>query len=456
MAPEQAGDENSEQQDDECQDNEQRDHSASFCRVQVTPVSPRGMPSRAATTPVGQSIHMVSTTDLTDLFLPEPEPRAVRYTVISVDDHVVEPAHMFEGRVPADLAAKAPRIVETDEGHQVWEFEGQRYTQVGMNAVAGRRPDSYSLEPFRFDQMRPGCYDAEARVKDMDINGVWASVNFPSQITGFCGRVFFDAPDRELGLACIRAWNDWLFEEWHAPHPDRIVPLGDLLSGRSRTRPCKRSGATPNAASPPSRFPNVRTRSACLRSGSATTGIPIIRAVVETDTVVSLHVGSSGLEVGPPGGAPLQIGATLFGQLSLTACAEWLWSEYPVRHPDLKIAMSEGGIGWVAMLHDRLENMVDRSGYGKGWEMRPAEVLRRNFWFCTLDDPSTIDTRHTIGVENVMVEVDYPHGDGTWPDTQQVIEDCWGHIPAEELRAMCCENAAALYRHPLPDPVLPS
>jgi hypothetical protein len=121
----------------------------------------------------------------------------------------------------------------------------------------------------------------------------------------------------------------------------------------------------------------------------------------------------------------------------------------------LKIAMSEGGIGWVAMLMDRLDNMVDRSGYGLGWDMRPADVLARNFWFCTLDDPSTIDTRHRIGVENIMVEVDYPHGDGTWPDTQQVIARYWGHLPEHELRAICCENAAALYRHPLPASVLP-
>jgi predicted TIM-barrel fold metal-dependent hydrolase len=398
---------------------------------------------------------MVSTSDLTDLFLPEPEPRAVRYTVISVDDHVVEPAHMFEDRVPSGLAERAPHIVETKQGHQVWEFEGERYTQVGMNAVAGRRPDSYTLEPFRFEQMRPGCYDVEARVQDMDINGVWASVNFPSQITGFCGRVFFDASDRALGLACTRAWNDWLFEEWHSPHPDRIVPLGITyladpeLAAQEIRRNAKRGFTSvtfperPHAIGLPSLWERDHWD-------------PIIAAVIETDTVVSLHVGSSGLEIGPPGGAPLQIGATLFGQLSLTACAEWLWSEYPLRNPDLKIAMSEGGIGWVAMLHDRLENMVERSGYGKGWTMRPAEVLRRNFWFCTLDDPSTIDTRSTIGVENIMVEVDYPHGDGTWPDTQQVIADSWGHIPTDELRAMCCENAAALYRHPLPDPVLPS
>src|SRR5271156_3992752 len=161
-----------------------------------------------------------------ELFLPDPEPREVRTTVISVDDHVVEPPDMFEGRIPAAMADRAPRIVETPEGHQVWEFEGERYTQVGMNAVAGRRPETYGLEPFRFDQMRPGCYDADARVHDMDINGVWASVNFPSQITGFCGSVFSRCSDPELGLAVTRAWNDWFHDEWFAKHPDRIVPMG--------------------------------------------------------------------------------------------------------------------------------------------------------------------------------------------------------------------------------------
>jgi predicted TIM-barrel fold metal-dependent hydrolase len=390
----------------------------------------------------------------TELFLPEPEARVQRYTVISVDDHVVEPADTFEGRLPAAVQDRAPRIVETPQGHQVWEFEGERYTQVGMNAVAGRRPESYGLEPFRFDQMRPGCYDVDARVRDMDINGVWASVNFPSQITGFCGRVFFACADRELGLGCIRAWNDWLFEDWYLRHPDRIVPLGitylaDPGLAAAEIRRNADRGFT--SVTFPERPHEIGLPSLWDRQHWD----PIIEAVVETDMVLSLHVGSSGIEIGPPGGAPLQIGATLFGQRSLTAATEWLWSEYPLRHPSLKIAMSEGGIGWVAMLIDRLDNMVDRSGYGRGWGVRPSEVLRRNFWFCTIDDPSTIDTRHAIGVENIMVEVDYPHGDGTWPDTQRVIEECWGHISTSELRAMCCENAAALYRHPLPDPVLP-
>ena len=385
--------------------------------------------------------------------LPDPEPREVKYTVISVDDHLVEPPDMFEGRLPAKFQELAPKVVETEQGHEVWEFDGQRYTQVGMNAVAGRRPEDIKLEPTRFEDMRKGCWDIHERIRDMDINGVWAAVNFPSMITGFCGRVFANAKDPELGFAVTQAWNDWLFEDWYSPYPERIIPLGitwlaDPKLGAEEVRRNAERGFT--SVTLPERPQNIGLPS--LFSGYWD---PIVEACADTDTVISLHVGSSGMADMPPGGPGLQLGATLFGQLSLTACAEWLWSEYPVKHPNLKIAMSEGGIGWVAMLLDRLENIIDRSRYGMGWDVRPADVLRRNFWFCTIDDPSTIDTRHTIGVENIMVETDYPHGDGTWPDTQLVIEKAWGHIPDDELRAMCCLNASKLYRHPLPEVVKP-
>jgi len=388
------------------------------------------------------------------LFLADPLPREVKYTIISVDDHVVEPPHTFEGRLPSNLQDRAPRIVETAEGHQVWEFEGNRYTQVGMNAVAGRRRETVKLEPFRFEHMRPGCYDVEARLADMDLNGVWASVNFPSMITGFCGRVFFSQPDQELGLACVRAWNDWLYEEWYEPHKDRIVPLGiTYLADPQRAVDEIRRNAERGFTSVT--FPEWPHAIGLPSLWDRDHWDPIMEVCAETETVISLHVGSSGMRPFPEGAPTLQLGSTLFGQQSAEACAEWLWSAHAVRQPFLKIAMSEGGIGWVAMLIDRLDNVVDRSGYGLGWNDRPSDVLRRNFWFCTIDDPSTIDTRHTIGVENIMVEVDYPHGDSTWPDTQMVLEKAWGHIPPSELRAMCCENAASLYRHPLPAQVLP-
>jgi predicted TIM-barrel fold metal-dependent hydrolase len=288
----------------------------------------------------------------------------------------------------------------------------------------------------------------------MDINGVYAAVNFPSMITGFAGRVFYGAQDGELGAACTRAWNDWMYEEWLQPFPDRFIGLGVAYLADPKQaveeihRNAERGFRTVSMPERPYKLglPTLWDRDHWD---------PIIQACADTDTVISIHVASSGGYESPPGAPGLQLGATLFGQLSLAAAAEWLWSEYPVKHPDLKIAMSEGGIGWVAMLLDRLDNIIDRSGYGMGWDIRPAEVMKRNFWFCTLDDPSTIDTRYRIGVENIMVEVDFPHGDGTWPDTQLEIEKYWGHIPADELRMMCSENAAKLYRHPLPDVVLP-
>jgi predicted TIM-barrel fold metal-dependent hydrolase len=388
------------------------------------------------------------------ILLPDPEPADVRYTIISVDDHLVEPPDMFEGRLPAHLQDRAPKVVTNERGHEVWEFEGQTFTQVGMNAVAGRTKSMKNLEPTKFSDMRAGCWDIHERIRDMDLNGVWASVNFPSMITGFCGRVFAQAQDPELGWATTQAWNDWLHDEWWSPYPERIVPLGitylsDPEKGAAEIRRNAERGFT--AVTLPERPHRIGLP-------SLFTGFwdPIIQACADTDTVIALHVGSSGGYESPEGAPSLQLGATLFGQLSLAACAEWLWSGYAVKHPNLKIAMSEGGIGWVAMLLDRLDNIVDRSGYGLGWDDRPADVLKRNFWFCTLDDPSTIVTRHRIGVENILFETDYPHGDGTWPDTQDLVEEVYGHLPDDELRMILCENAAALFRHPLPSEVLPT
>ncbi len=387
--------------------------------------------------------------------LPDPEPREIKYTIISVDDHLVEPPDMFAGRLPGRLQELAPKVVETVEGHEVWEFDGRIFLQVGLNAVVGRPREDWKVEPTRFAEMRRGCYDIHARVTDMDINGVWASVNFPSQITGFCGSVFSRCSDPELGLAVTRAWNDWFHDEWYSPYPERIVPMGitflaDAERGAEEIRRNAARGFT--AVTLPEQPHRIGMES--IFSGWWD---PIIDACVETGTVVCLHVGSTGVADMPKDSPMVPLGATLFGQLSLGACSEWLWSGYPARHADLKIAMSEGGIGWVAMLHDRLENIIERSGYGQYFEgdLRPVEVLRRNFWFCTIDDPSTIVTRHTIGLDRIMFETDSPHGDGTWPDSQAVFDRFYGDLPADEIAKITHENAAALFRHPLPPPESP-
>ncbi|HVN83637.1 MAG TPA: amidohydrolase family protein [Candidatus Binatia bacterium] len=392
----------------------------------------------------------------TQALLPDPEPALVKYTLISVDDHLMEPPHTFEGRLPRRFEAQAPRVVETEEGYQVWVFEDTPYFQVGFMCVAGRAREDQRVEPARFDEMRPGCFDPAHRIKDMDINGVWASLNYPSGVTGFGGTLFSEAKDRQLGVACVQAWNDWVYDEWHRPYPDRIIPLGitflaDPDKGADEIRRNAKRGfkavtlpEQPHKQHLPSVFDPYWE--------------PIVRACAETETVLSLHVGSSGFGSLPAGAPMLELGATKFGPMAIETCAEWLWSGWPARYPDLKIAIAESGIGWVAMLCDRLDNIMARSGYGGGWPDKtnsPSDVLRRNFYFCMIDDPSTISTLDKIGVDHVVAESDYPHGDGTWPHTQMVMERMLSGLPVEWIRKITHENAAKLYRHQLPATCFP-
>src|SRR5919108_6038920 len=156
--------------------------------------------------------------------LPDPTPRERQHILISVDDHVIEPPDMFDGRLPAALADRAPKIVETD-GRQVWRYEDREYPNIGLNAVIGRPKEEWSMEPARFDEMRRGAWDIDARIADMDLAGIYASLNFPSFLPGFSGqRLQQTTTDPELALACTRAWNDWHLEAWAGTHPDRIIP----------------------------------------------------------------------------------------------------------------------------------------------------------------------------------------------------------------------------------------
>ena len=385
--------------------------------------------------------------------LPDPEPRAIRVPIISVDDHLIEPPDLFEGRVPARLAERAPRIVENPDGTQYWLYEDRQYPNVGLNAVIGRPKEDWSMDPARFEDMRPGCYDIDARVADMDINGVWASLNFPSLVAGFCGSVFMRSDDPELGLACLRAWNDWHLEVWAGTHPERIIPLqlpwlADVDVAAEDVRANAARGF--KAVSFPE-FPAQLGLPAIFTDHWD----PFFAACEETSTVVCLHTGASGWAPLPSPGPPFELLPTLFPVNAIIAAAEWLWSGVPVRFPKLDVAMSEGGMGWVPMLADRVDYVVSHSASGNEsvhWpsDMLPSEVLRRNFWFCSIDDPSMVELRDVIGVDHIMVESDYPHADSTWPDTQKVLAEAFASLDETELRMVAAGNAAGLFRHPLP------
>jgi hypothetical protein len=121
----------------------------------------------------------------------------------------------------------------------------------------------------------------------------------------------------------------------------------------------------------------------------------------------------------------------------------------PIRHPNIKIAFSEGGIGWVPMLLDRIEygrrhGSADHHVFG---DLEPAELLRRNFWFTTFSDPRALALRHDIGVSRIMLETDYPHSDSSWPDTQELVARQLDGLPADDVARITWKNASELYRH---------
>ena len=182
---------------------------------------------------------------------------------------------------------------------------------------------------------------------------------------------------------------------------------------------------------------------------------PFIRACVETDTVICVHTGSSGsLPDSSAPDAPLDSRSAMFGAgYSLGTAVDWLYSFLPVRFPDLKVVITEGGIGWVPALLDRLDHNDRRGDYRgtwKGSELRASELLKRNFWFCLLDEPSAMAQIDRIGLDNVLYETDFPHGDTSWPDTQALVETHLKGQSAEVVRQITWENASKLFRHPVP------
>ena len=161
--------------------------------------------------------------------------------LISVDDHICEPADMFTRQVPARWRDQAPRVVEEPNGSQQWYYGDVRGRNLGLNAVAGKPREYFNIDASRYDQMRPGCFDVHQRVRDMSAGGQLAGLNFPN-FTGFSGQVLNQGPDRDLNLIMIQAYNDWHVDEWCARLPGTLHPLRHPAAVR---RPARGRGAAP-------------------------------------------------------------------------------------------------------------------------------------------------------------------------------------------------------------------
>ena len=380
----------------------------------------------------------------------DPEPRAIHWPIVSVDDHLLEPRDTFVGRMPEHLAERAPRIVESN-GLEYWQLGDQRLAILGANAPISWNPEDRWAGPVRFDQLRAGTYDVHARVRDMDLVGIKASQCFPSLTFGFAGRQFLRLGD-ELGYACVRAYNDWIYEDWYGAYPDRFIPcqipwLGDIDRAVAELiRNAERGFRSVSFSENPQK----------LGCPSIHTGYwdPFLAVCEETETVLNLHVGSSSETLSPSTDTPSEAVVSLFQVNAVAAAADWLFSLVTVKFPDIKIALSEGGLGWVPMLLDRLQYLEGRfperndGGMATIWrgELTPREALLRNFYFSAIYDPMAFRVLDCLNVDNIMMEVDYPHSDSTWPDSQETIRDQLSGLDEATVRKLTSENAARLYR----------
>jgi predicted TIM-barrel fold metal-dependent hydrolase len=368
--------------------------------------------------------------------------------MISVDDHLIEHANVWQDRLPQRLRDAGPRIVEEprEDGPsaEVWHYEGRRYPTIGLNAVAGKRYEDYGTDPIRFTDMIPGCYDPRARLQDMDVDGVWAGLNFPS-FARFSGTVFLEGTDTELAELCIRAYNDYVLDEWCAVDPERLIPvvLLPVWDVEASIREVERTAAKGAKAIS---FPENPVPLG-LPSFHTDHWDPLLDAVEASGMPLTMHFGSSGNAPTTAPEAPFAVTITLFGTNSMAAVVDLLYSPVFHRHPNLKIGFSEGGIGWVPYILERADFVWNRHRFYQNVHqtVKPSELFAKHVHGCFISDEHGIWARDRIGIDTLTWECDYPHSDSNWPHSRKMAAEAFVDVPDVDVHKIVELNARRLY-----------
>ena len=387
--------------------------------------------------------------------------------IISVDDHVVEPAHLWQTWLPEKHRADAPYVERhglgglkyvggttyeyelTDDGPpcDIWFYEGKMYPHKRHVASVGFERDDMTLSPITYDEMRPGCHEPKARVDDMVVNHVEASLSFPT-FPRFCGQTFAEARDKDLAMACVRAYNDWMVDEWcgdsdGALIPLCLIPLWDIEAAAAEIHRNAARGV----------------RAVCFSEIPSKLGLPSIHtgqwdpfflACQETRTVVCMHIGSSSQMPATSPDAPPAVAATLSFNNAMASLSDFLFSGVLVRFPTLTLAYSEGQIGWLPYMLERADDVWrEHRAWGGVADLvpePPSTYYYRQVYGCFFRDRHGIDSLDKVGVDNTTFETDYPHTDSTWPDTQKIFAEQVADLDDETVYKIARGNAIKMLR----------
>ena len=369
--------------------------------------------------------------------------------IISVDDHVVEPPELWTSRITGKWADQAPRVerdtakfnfeggvfsfekgVDGGEPCDWWVYADQVYPLPKLSAAVGF--DELDVTPVTFDDIRPGCWKQKDRLADMDANHVEASICFPNTLPRFCGQTFYemvkdDPSKEELGLLCVQAYNDWMIDEWCAGDgkgrliPLTMVPLWDAKRAADEIRRCadKGSHAVTFSENPnPLGLPSVHDKDRFWD--------PLFDACQETESVLCMHIGSSSRMPATSPDAPFIVSSTLTFQNAMGSVLDYIFSGTLERFPTLKIAYSEGQVGWMPYVFERADKLwAERSdnSFGTSLPNPPSSYLKDRVYGCIFDDETGLRNRDVIGIDQICFETDYPHADSTFPRSKEVATE---------------------------------
>jgi predicted TIM-barrel fold metal-dependent hydrolase len=366
--------------------------------------------------------------------------------IVSVDDHVIEHANVWQDRLPQKYKEAGPKNIRDAAGNDAWWFEGESRYNIGLNAVAGKPREEYGMNPVSYDDMREGCYEPKARLADMDMDGIHAQLCFPS-FPGFAGSTFFGAKDKELASACVTAYNDWMIDEWCGAMPGRQIPLAlvPFWDIDATVREAKRVAERGAKGFSFTEAPHALG----LPSFHTDHWDPFLAVAAEAGMPLSLHFGSGGAPAVAPG-APFTAAIALFGLNSQMCTIDLVNSRIFERYPTLKVALSEGGIGWMPYILERADYTWERHRYYTGMAdaSRPSELFRSNIFGCFIYDDAGLANIDRIGEDNIMFEGDYPHSDSNWPHAREMLEKSLANIPDAVCRKIAEDNARRVYNFP--------
>ena len=359
--------------------------------------------------------------------------------IISVDDHVVEPPDLWSSRLPAKYRDRGPRVerdtavfnfeggvfsyekgVEGGTPCDWWLYDDLVYPFPKLSAAVGF--DDLDIEPVTFDQIHPAGWIQKERLAAMDENHVDASICFPNVLPRFCGQTFYEREDKDLALLCVQAYNDWMIDEWcggdGAGRLIPLTPLWDPVAAAAEVHRCADKGSFAVAFSEnpyPLGLPSIHDKDRFWD--------PFLRACEETDTVVCMHIGSSSQMPSTSPDAPFAVSSTITFSNAMGSMCDYILSGVFVRFPRLKIAYSEGQVGWMPYVIERMDKIWEERGdatFGIDLPEPPSTYIPGHIWGCIFDDEIGLRNRDIIGMEQICFEVDFPHADSTYPHTLDV------------------------------------